>query len=87
MPDERPPANERACIQKPNAWTPSDFCASADASEVKSPCIEVCLLEDGVCQGCFRSIREIASWSSATSELKRRILQECERRRDQAAQR
>lgn len=79
LPDERQPTDEPR-----SEMAPPECSAVGDVSKVQSPCIEVCLLEDGVCQGCFRSIREIAAWSSATSELKRRILQECDLRRAMA---
>jgi predicted Fe-S protein YdhL (DUF1289 family) len=42
---------------------------------VKSPCIEVCALNDqDVCIGCYRTANEIIEWFSASDERKRAIL-------------
>ncbi len=42
---------------------------------VPSPCIGVCQLNDAkVCQGCHRSIDEIALWSSMTNAQRQRTL-------------
>ncbi|GAA3530294.1 DUF1289 domain-containing protein [Zobellella aerophila] len=44
-------------------------------SEVSSPCIRECALdEDKICRGCRRSIEEIMQWSRAGNEQKRQIL-------------
>ena len=43
---------------------------------VKSPCIEVCSLNnEDVCIGCYRTANEIIEWFSAPNERKREILQ------------
>ena len=41
-----------------------------------SPCINVCRMspETGWCEGCQRTIEEIARWSRATNEDRRSIL-------------
>lgn len=31
-----------------------------------TPCILACRLEDGVCEGCLRTLAEISSWSRLT---------------------
>ena len=42
---------------------------------VKSPCIEVCSLNDNdVCIGCYRTANEIIEWFSANDQRKREIL-------------
>lgn len=42
---------------------------------VKSPCVEVCALNDqDVCIGCYRTANEIVEWFSAGNERKREIL-------------
>ena len=47
-----------------------------------SPCVRNCCLDDDdVCMGCFRTIREICDWHSATNEQKRETLERCEVRR------
>lgn len=48
---------------------------------VISPCINVCKMEDGLCTGCFRTIDEIALWSSVDDNEKRLILAAVAQRR------
>ncbi|BDB22808.1 hypothetical protein Tamer19_35730 [Cupriavidus sp. TA19] len=45
------------------------------ATPVPSPCRNVCRMDaaSGYCEGCLRTIEEIAGWSSAGDEDKRRI--------------
>jgi predicted Fe-S protein YdhL (DUF1289 family) len=40
-----------------------------------SPCISVCKMNDasGLCEGCFRTIDEIAHWASMNDEGKRAV--------------
>ena len=44
--------------------------------EVASPCVNVCRMDaaSGYCEGCRRSLEEIASWSSYTAAEKRAVL-------------
>ena len=43
--------------------------------EPKSPCISVCVLDEGdICQGCFRNAAEITDWFMASAKEKREIL-------------
>ena len=52
------------------------------AQPVKSPCIEVCSLNDqDVCIGCYRTANEIIEWFSASDERKRAILSAVKERR------
>lgn len=45
------------------------------STSVKSPCIEVCSLDDhDVCIGCYRTANEIIEWFSASNDRKREIL-------------
>jgi predicted Fe-S protein YdhL (DUF1289 family) len=48
-----------------------------------SPCIGICNIEplSGWCQGCRRSLTEIANWSAATAEQQWRIVAELPTRR------
>ena len=49
---------------------------------VKSPCIEVCSLDDqDMCIGCYRTANEIIEWFSASDERKRIILSAVNERR------
>ena len=55
------------------------------ARSVKSPCIEVCSLNDqDICIGCYRTANEIIEWFSATDERKREILAGVRNRRENA---
>ena len=56
-------------------------CVAADA--VASPCINVCKMNavTGWCEGCQRSIDEIACWSLYTAAEKRAVLEQLPSRR------
>jgi predicted Fe-S protein YdhL (DUF1289 family) len=47
----------------------------ADAPEVLSPCVSVCRMSPAtaLCEGCLRTIGEIADWSRMTTEGKRTV--------------
>jgi predicted Fe-S protein YdhL (DUF1289 family) len=47
-----------------------------EAPEVASPCVNVCRMNDasGYCEGCRRSLDEIACWSIYTPAEKRAVL-------------
>ena len=51
-------------------------------TEVQSPCISVCRMNDnsGLCVGCFRTGVEIAGWSSAGDDDKRAVWKLIEQR-------
>ena len=42
---------------------------------VVSPCVSVCQMDgsSGLCQGCFRTINEIAGWSKMDNGEKRKV--------------
>lgn len=46
--------------------------------EVESPCVKVCVIHDesGLCLGCYRSLDEIAAWSTMPAEARRAIMAE-----------
>ena len=52
--------------------------------EVPSPCISICRVNEstGCCEGCFRTLGEIAGWSSAGDADKRGIWKMIEKRMD-----
>jgi uncharacterized protein len=56
---------------------------------VMSPCTNVCRLDPrtGWCEGCLRTIDEIAAWSAMSDEDKRAVLAELPERRGQTTQR
>lgn len=53
---------------------------------IPSPCINVCRMNavSGLCEGCFRTLDEIARWSRHADAEKGRILAAVDRRRAQA---
>jgi len=48
----------------------------AQEAEVASPCINVCRMDaaSGYCEGCSRSLEEIACWSAYGNAEKRAVL-------------
>jgi uncharacterized protein len=46
------------------------------APDVASPCVNVCRMDaaSGYCEGCLRSLDEIACWSNYTAGEKRAVL-------------
>lgn len=52
-------------------------------SSVPSPCINVCRIDatTGWCEGCLRTIDEIAGWSAMSEDGKRAVWQRLEQRR------
>jgi len=53
-----------------------------ESQQIESPCVRQCCLDgDDICVGCKRSMDEIMQWSSASDELKRQILLNCEQRK------
>ncbi|WP_051320481.1 DUF1289 domain-containing protein [Cupriavidus sp. amp6] len=67
MPEARAPATLAALA--------AELAAQAERLEtpVPSPCRNVCRMDaaSGYCEGCLRTIEEIAGWSSASDEDKR----------------
>ncbi|HCX34064.1 MAG TPA: DUF1289 domain-containing protein [Rhodocyclaceae bacterium] len=57
--------------------------ATAAALGVASPCVDVCRMDaaSGLCEGCLRTIEEIAEWSSAGEARRRAILEAVAMRR------
>ena len=49
--------------------------AITESGELPSPCISVCQIDSasGRCEGCYRTLDEIAAWSAAGPERKRAI--------------
>lgn len=54
---------------------------------METPCVNVCKIasETGLCEGCGRTIAEIAAWASLSSAERRRIMAELPARRRVAA--
>jgi predicted Fe-S protein YdhL (DUF1289 family) len=62
-----------------------DFDPDLDSGDVPSPCINVCRMnpDTGFCEGCWRTIGEIAQWGQATDDAKRAIWRSIRLRRCQ----
>lgn len=60
------------------------FCA--EETEVASPCIDVCRMDakSGYCEGCRRTLDEIAGWSAYSAAQKRAVLARLPARKPQA---
>ena len=56
--------------------------AVSPADDVASPCINVCRMspDTGLCEGCLRTLDEIAAWSAMSSEEKRAVLAQLAKR-------
>jgi predicted Fe-S protein YdhL (DUF1289 family) len=57
--------------------------SAAQAGPVASPCIDVCVMSanTGLCEGCLRTLDEIAGWSGASDAERRAVLQRIAARR------
>lgn len=57
--------------------------SAVEQDDVPSPCIDVCRMNDatGLCDGCLRTIDEIAAWSSLDAAQKRAVLANAQARK------
>jgi len=57
-----------------------------DLSRPASPCISICVMNpsSGWCEGCYRTLDEIAGWSSYTAARQWQVIEHTRRRRDAA---
>jgi predicted Fe-S protein YdhL (DUF1289 family) len=57
-----------------------------DSRDPPSPCIDVCRMnpQTGLCEGCLRTLDEIAAWSTLSPEQKRAVLAQLPSRRARA---
>lgn len=58
----------------------------ARKAPIKSPCIQVCIVDPatGLCEGCYRSLKEIGGWMRYSEEERDRVLQALPARRKAA---
>lgn len=51
-------------------------------TEVRSPCISVCAMDDisGLCQGCYRTVEEITAWWDMSVDEQKKLLTVLEER-------
>lgn len=59
--------------------------ATDAAAPVPSPCINVCRMSPatGLCEGCLRTIDEIAAWSTLGDDAKNAVWDAIEQRREE----
>lgn len=43
---------------------------------IQTPCIKVCVMADGLCTGCGRTLNEIARWGSMSDVERATIMRE-----------
>lgn len=69
------PASEQSPQQTALAHLRALAAAISDSGEVPSPCISVCQIDSasGRCEGCYRTLEEIAGWSAAGPQRKRAV--------------
>ena len=50
---------------------------------IRTPCIQVCAVdgESGLCLGCYRTLKEIASWARLEDAERERVMAELSARR------
>ncbi len=59
--------------------------ASAKQKAVRSPCINICELnEDNVCIGCYRTGQEISRWGKMTSEEQLAVMKKVHQRESES---
>ena len=58
-------------------------------TQAASPCIDICRIDaaSGLCEGCLRTLDEIAAWGRADDATRWRILQALPARRQAVGQR
>ena len=56
--------------------------AAGTGEDVPSPCISVCRMDEasGLCEGCMRTLEEIAAWGMMDNRVKRLVWEEIEKR-------
>ena len=55
---------------------------AGDTLMLPSPCISVCRMDEasGLCEGCMRTLEEIAAWGMMDNRVKRLVWEEIEKR-------
>lgn len=45
------------------------------SDDVQSPCIDLCIMENGVCTGCGMTQQESTNWPKMTNEERRKVIE------------
>ncbi|MEO5493162.1 MAG: DUF1289 domain-containing protein [Sphingomonas sp.] len=54
-----------------------DFISIVPVQKIESPCVNICTIgKDRLCEGCRRSINEIAHWSRMTPAERSAVMRE-----------
>jgi uncharacterized protein len=55
----------------------------SERRRTESPCVGVCVMDaaSGLCEGCLRTLDEIALWSASSADQRHEVLARIERRR------
>ena len=48
---------------------------------IKSPCVNICATENGKCLGCYRTVEEIARWTTYSDAEKKEVLRKISERK------
>jgi predicted Fe-S protein YdhL (DUF1289 family) len=61
--------------------------SEAERRRDESPCVGVCIIDEatGLCEGCLRTLDEVAVWGSSSEQQRRAILAAIDRRRARSA--
>ena len=84
MSPARPPEGAHS-LSEEQARSAKGAPVSEGPASVPSPCINVCRMDaaSGLCEGCLRTIDEIAAWGTMDDDGKRAVWQRLEQRRIQ----
>ena len=44
------------------------------SDEIQSPCIDLCIMEDGVCTGCGMTSEEVTKWPKMTNDERKKVV-------------
>jgi hypothetical protein len=44
------------------------------SDEIQSPCIDLCIMDDGVCTGCGMTNEELTKWAKMTNEERKKVV-------------
>jgi len=57
------------------------------APSIATPCVKVCVVdgESGLCLGCFRTLKEIATWGALEAETRAAVMADLDGRRSRIA--